>query len=59
MATVKIPAAVVQVLISMTADVVASVVKNVAEELITSKKRGKRMRMRIPSGYGVRIRYTP
>lgn len=54
MATVKIPGAVVQVLASMAADIVANVVKQLAEDTTTPKS-SKRSTIGIPCGYELRI----
>lgn len=56
MATVKIPDAVIQVLAKMAADVVANVVKQLAED-ITIPKNMKRTVIGIPCGYELRMRF--
>jgi len=61
MATVKIPDAVLQVLVQRAADVVSSVVKYLVEDS-TSLKCGnyyKRERIVIPVGAKLRIRFVP
>lgn len=60
MAMVKIPEAVMQVVMSKAADVVANVVNQLAEEKTTTKRSSsKRSVIEVPPGSRVRIRITP
>jgi hypothetical protein len=60
MAMVKIPEAVMQVVMSKAADVVANVVNQLAEEKTTTKRSSsKRSVIEVPAGSRVRIRITP